>query len=59
MGRILNATLQAMQDLIDYNQVGAPKHCIIDVQYPPQTDVDDVIRYRKYKANLTRVKKAA
>lgn len=54
MGRILNATVQAMQ-LVDYNQVGSPKHCVIDIQYPMQTDLDDVIRYRRYKS-LTRVK---
>jgi hypothetical protein len=55
MGRIMNVAIQAMQDLPPYHFRGTP----IEIQYPRQTNVDDVIRYRKYKARLTRVKKAA
>lgn len=53
MGRILNRTLIAMQDAMPPY---AARHATIDIQYPKQTDIDDRIRYNKYKSNLTRVK---
>jgi hypothetical protein len=55
MGRIMNATLRAMQGLVNYGQIGGfPKQCIINIMYPQQTNIDDHLRYRKRK-NLTRV----
>jgi hypothetical protein len=58
MGRFLNATIEALQDLPHYRQVEPPKQAIVVIRYPQQTDVDDRIRYNKFKAklNLTRVK---
>lgn len=49
VGRMLNATLVAMQGMPNYSQMGWPKQATIVITYPQQTDVDDVIRYKKYK----------
>jgi hypothetical protein len=52
MGRILNAAIRSMDHLMDYRQMGFPKHCIVDIKYPKQPDIYDQLKYR----SLTRVK---
>jgi hypothetical protein len=53
IGRILNAAVRAMDHMMNYEQMGFPKHCIIDIQYPKKIDIDNRLKYRR---TLTRVK---